>query len=96
MAILPILVLIYIDDNLIAINAYIHDNNCNCVHYGYCHVYVHTTITITTCIMVIAMYICINCNQIVINTYIHGNNCYITWLHTHVSLRCFFIAVLLL
>ena len=54
MAILPILVLIYIDDNSIAVNAYIHSNNHNCVHYSYCRVYVYTTITITTCIMVIA------------------------------------------
>ena len=65
MAILPILLLIYIDDNSIAINTYIHNNNCNCVHYGYCCVYVYMTITVTTCIMVIAMYICINGNQIV-------------------------------
>ena len=86
MAILPIPVLVYIDDNSIAANAYIHGNNRNCVLYGYCHVYVYTTITVTTCIMVIAMYIHINGNQIVINTYIHGNNCYITWLHTHVCL----------
>ena len=67
MAILPILLLIYIDDNLIAVNAYIHGNNHNCVHYGYGSVYVYMTITVIACIMVIAMYICIHGNIIDVN-----------------------------
>ena len=58
---------ICIDDNLIAINVYIHGNNHNACGYSYCHVYIYTAITIMHTVMVIAMYICINSNQIVIN-----------------------------
>ena len=58
---------ICIDDNSIAINAYIHDTNHNACSYGYCCVYVYMTITITACITVIAMYIHIHGNIIDVN-----------------------------
>ena len=53
---------ICIDNNLIAINVYIHGNNHNACGYSYCHVYIYTAITIMHTVMVIVMYICINGN----------------------------------
>ena len=37
---------ICIDDNLIAVNAYIHGNNHNACGYSYCHVYIYMAITV--------------------------------------------------